>query len=192
MVSMLRTIYHTQLIVALGVHILASSILIRKPNAGIPLVWECVSLHAPLHVQLPALEDVLIMHLKIVVNTNPVLVEDVLLDVLPTVLGYVAGYVKDLVLTLAGILVKHHALITANGNVVLIVDPVVHKVVPRVVLDAHHVLDHALERLIKGLVVLAVDVQLLVSMIVIRIASVGVVDQYVVLNQQVPVKLTVD
>ena len=191
MVSVLRIIYPIQLIVALVVHILASSIQIRKPNAGILLVWECVSLLALLHAQLPALEDVLIMHLKIVVNINLVLVEDVLLDVLLIVLVYVVGYVKDLVFRLAGLLVKHHALITANGNVVLIVDLVVHKVAPKVVRGVHHVLDHVQERLIRKLFALLV-VRLLVSMIVIRIVLVGVVDQSVVLNRQVPVKLTVD
>ena len=84
MVSMQRIIYLIQLTLAPVVHTLASSIQIRKPNAGILLVWECVSHLVPLHVQLLALEDVLIMHPRIVVNTNLVLAEGVLPDVLLT------------------------------------------------------------------------------------------------------------
>ena len=70
MVSMQRIIYLIQLTLALVVHTLVSSTQIRKPNAGIQLVWECVSHLVQLHVLLLVSVDVLIMHLKIMASIN--------------------------------------------------------------------------------------------------------------------------
>ena len=70
MVSMQRIIYLIQLTLALVVHTLVNSILIRKPNAGIQLVWECVSHLVLHHVPLLVSVDVLIMHLKIMASIN--------------------------------------------------------------------------------------------------------------------------
>jgi hypothetical protein len=177
----------------LVVHTHVSSILIRKLNVGIQLVWECVSHHVILHAQLLALVDVLITLHRTQASLNRGLVEDAHQDVLPIVLVYVSEYVKALVFKLVSKLVKLLALIIVNGNVTPIADPVVLKDVQMDVLKGVRdlVLRLAQGQLINIIFVPEVVVAL-ANMIAIRIVLVGVVGQYVVLKMQERVKLIVD
>lgn len=97
---------------------------------------------------------------------------------------YVLEHVKDIVFRHVGIHANRHVLIIALGDVIRIAEVDVSRSVVKDVLDVHHVQDHVKDNQQEKVdaldVVLKLDVLLIVSMIVIRIAWDGVVDQFAV------------